>query len=333
MHRLLAIVSASLLVATAVQAAPPMRDAAPPDFWYVVPDETSASGASGLVRGIVVPSSATPTVQTTPAGSVISWRRPDGTQQSFVVQGISSFTFEPGPLAGTTYVPFGRRKHLQYAPDSCCTCASWQNSVESVEALSCVPGCIGCGCEGCICSPTYPCPEAAIAGMTLVAHNGPGPTMTFGRSGANDGITIVRKGRAAVRFHGKHLAANVTSQGETEINNPDSITLPGRVATRASIRGDKALFAWSSSDASVILEQPQSMPAPSFQGGTIDFDAQPADAPTTTAKRLEVEPVMDRCRVCGTHPNSTADLDIYDCVSGDSVCYRCVSWECFAPAS
>ena len=333
MKRLLAIAFALLIVATALQAAPPEREAAPPDFWYVVTDETPATSASGLVRGIVVPSSATPTVRTTPAGSVISWPRPDGARQSFVVQGVSSFTFEPGPLAGTTYVPFGRRKHLQYAPDSCCMCASWQNSVESVEALSCVPGCIGCGCEGCICSPTSPCPESAIGGMTLAAHKGSGPTMTFGKSGTTDGITIVNHGRTAARFHGKHLSANVTSNGETVINSPDSITLTGRVATRAAVRGDKALFAWSSPDASVILEQPQSMPVPSFQGGTIDFNSQPADAPTTTAKHLEVYPAMDRCRVCGTHPNSTSDLDIYDCVPGNSVCYRCVGWECFAEGS
>lgn len=313
-----------VLVATVLQAAPV------PDFWYVVPDETPATGASALVRGLVVPSSLNPTVQTTPAGSVISWSRPDGTHQSLVVQGVSSLTFEPGPLAGTTYLPFGKRKHLQYAPDSCCTCASWQNMVESVEQLGCVPGCTGCGCEACICSPTSPCPGLAAGGMTLVAHKGLGPTMTFGNAGATDGITIVNHGRTAARFDGRHLAANVTSNGETVINNPDSITLPGRVATRASIRGDKAFFAWSSPDASVILEQPQSMPPPSFQGGTIDFNSRPVDAPTTTARHLEVDPVMDRCRACGTHPNSSADLDIYDCVSGDSVCYRCVSWECFA---
>jgi len=116
------------------------------------------------------------------------------------------------------------------------------------------------------------------------------------------------------------------------INNPDSIALSGRVTTRAAIRGDKALFAWSSPEASVILEQPRSMPEPSFRGGTIDFNSQSTDGPTTTSKRLEFEPVMERCKACGTHPNSTADLDIYDCVPGDSVCYRCVSWECFALA-
>jgi hypothetical protein len=38
--------------------------------------------------------------------------------------------------------------------------------------------------------------------------------------------------------------------------------------------------------------------------------------------------VMDRCSACGTHPNSMSDLVIYDCVPGDSMCYRCVSWEC-----
>ena len=164
--------------------------------------------------------------------------------------------------------------------------------------------------------------------MTLVAHNDPAATMTFDTSGATAGIAMAGRGGTALIFHGQHLSANVTSKGETVIDNPDSITLSGRVATNSAVRGDKALFGWSSPDASVILEQPQSMPVPSFEGGTIDFNSQPADVPTATAKYLEFEPVMDRCRVCGTHPNSTSDLDIYECVSGNGTCYRCVSWEC-----
>lgn len=320
---------AAVFVATALQAAPLKREAASvADFWYVVPDESQAATENGLVRGLVIPSTVDPTVQTTPTGSVISWRRADGTRQSFAVQGISSFTFEPGPLGGTTYVPFVTRKVLQYAPDSCCACASWQNSVESVERLSCVPGCIGCGCEGCICSPTYPCPQSPLGVMTLAAHNDPATTITVGTPGTAAGIKIARRGKAPVSFHGNRVSASVGRKGETEINNPESITLSGRCAQSESVRGDKALFAWTSPDASVILEQPRSMPAPSFHAGTIDFNSQPDDATTTSATRLEVDPVMDRCRVCGTHPNSMSDLVIYDCVPGDSVCYRCVSWEC-----
>lgn len=319
----------AVLVATASQAAPPKREAAPvPDFWYVVPDESAPAAESGLVRGLVIPSSVSPTVRTTPTGSVISWRRLDGTRQSFAVQGVSSFTFEPGPLVGTTYVPFASRKHLQYDPDGCCTCASWQNMVESIERLGCVIGCNGCGCEACICSPTSPCPGSPLGAMTLAAHNDPATTMTFGKAATTDGIKITSRGRAAVSFHGNHLAATVNAKGETVINNPESITLPGRVASSESVRGDNALFAWSSPDASVILEQPRSMPAPAFHGGTIDFKSQRDVAPETTARHLEVEPAMDRCRACGTHPNSMSDLIIYDCVPGDSVCYRCVSWEC-----
>jgi hypothetical protein len=321
----------AVLVATALQAAPPKREAAPvPDFWYVVPDGAAAAAAAEgeLVRGIVIPSSVSPTVRTTPTGSVISWRRPDGTRQSFAVQGVSSFTFEPGPLLGTTYVPFSIGRHLQYAPDGCCACASWLNMTESIERLGCVAGCNGCGCEACICSPTYPCPGGALGAMTLMAHNDPAATMTFGRMGTGRGIEIASRGRDAVSFHGNRLSANLNEQGEIVINNPDSITLPGQVAKSESIRGDQALFAWSSPEASVILEQPRSMPAPSFQGGSIDFNSQREHAPAAGARFLQVEPDTDRCRVCGTHPNSMSDLTIYDCVPGDSVCYRCVSWEC-----
>jgi len=319
----------AVFVTTALQAAPPKRDAAPvPDFWYVVPDESAAAAESGLVRGLVIPTSVKPTVRTTPTGSVIAWRRADGTRQSFALQGVSWFTFEPGPLAGTTYVPFATRTHLQYNPDGCCACASWQNMVESIERLGCAPGCNGCGCEACICSPTYPCPESPLGTMTLAAHNDPESTIALDTTGTTKAIKIAGRGRAAVSFHGNRLSASLSANGETVINNPESITLPGRVASSESVRGDLALFAWSSPDASVILEQPQSMPAPSFRDGTIDFKSQRADTPAAMAKQLQVDPVMDRCRACGTHPNSMSDLTIYDCVPGDSVCYRCVSWEC-----
>jgi hypothetical protein len=319
------------LVATTLQAAPQKREAAPaPDFWYVVPDESAGAAESGLVKGLVIPSSVHPAVRTTPTGSVISWRRPDGTRQSFAVQGMSSFTFEPGPLAGTTYVPFSLRRHLEYGSDSCCACASWLNMVESIERLSCVPGCSGCGCEACICTPMSGCAVSPPGVMTLAAHNDPEATMTFRKTGATERIELAGRGRAAVSFNGKHVSATVNAQGETVIINPESVTLPGPIARSESMRGDRALFAWSSPEASVILEQPRSMTAPLVQGSTIDFGNRRDEAPTATAlaRRLEAEPVESRCRVCGTHPNSMSDLSIYDCVAGDSVCYRCVSWEC-----
>jgi hypothetical protein len=328
MKGLLQFACVAALVATASQAAPSKRQVPVPDFWYVVADESGAAAESGLVRGLVIPSSVSPTVRTTPTGSVLSWRRPDGTRQSFAVRGISSFTFEPGPLVGTTYVPFSLRKQLQYEPEGCCACASWNNMVESLERLGCVPGCSGCGCEACICSPTYPCPASQVGAMTLSAHNDPAATMTFRKADATERIDIARRGRAAVSFHGRNVSAEVNAQGETVIINPESVTLPGQVAISESIRGDQALFAWSSAEASVILEQPRSMAAPTFQGGTIDFKNQRSEPMAAAARWLEVEPSMDRCRVCGTHPNSMSDLTIYDCVAGDSVCYRCVSWEC-----
>ena len=152
--------------------------------------------------------------------------------------------------------------------------------------------------------------------------------MTFRKTRESDRIEIAGHGRAAVSFQGRHVSATLNAQGETVIISPDSVTLPGRVAQSESIRGERALFAWSSAEASVILEQPRSMAAPFFEGGTIDFRTQRDPAPTATAKRLELEPTGETCRVCGTHPNSMSDLTIYDCVSGDSVCYRCVSWGC-----
>jgi len=327
MKRLPFLACALVLVGTAAQAT------AVPDFWYVVPDEASVATPNRLVRGIVIPSAVSPSVETSAAGSAVSWSRPDGTQQSFVVQGASSLTFEPGPLAGTAYVPFHASKRLVYDPRGCCSCASWENSRESVEALSCVVGCNGCGCEGCICSPTFPCPSGPDGSMTLVAHDGVTPTMTFDSSGAKHDVTIVRHGRPAARFSGKNLIAKVTLQGETVISNPDSIALSGRVDSRSTVRGDKALFAWQSQEVAVVLEQRRSMPVPAFHGGAIHFESPSDDAPSTQSKRMQIGPLMDRCSACGTHPNSDSDLDIYDCVPGSGVCYRCVSWECVAQGS
>lgn len=332
MNRIVAMAFVVVLSVTLLAAAP---TALSPDFWYVVSNGTSASAVGESVRGIVVPSSVTPTVQTTPAGSVISWRRPDGTRQSFAVQGVSSITFQPGPLKGTTYVPFSRARRISISwPDeSCCSCATWLNSVESLEAMSCVAGCAGCVCEGCICSPTLPCPTRPPDGLTLVAHNGAAPILSFEKSNEGDRLSVTGQDGSVVKFRGARLSAEVVEGGETVINNPDAIAMPGRIATSTTVRGDKALFAWVSPGASVILEQPRAMPAPEFEKGQIAFDRQPVDGQAMFAKRLSIDPVMDRCRACGTHPNSKADLDIYDCVPGDSVCYRCVSWECFAPQS
>jgi hypothetical protein len=166
--------------------------------------------------------------------------------------------------------------------------------------------------------------------MTLVPHNSPAGVMTFDESDVANGITIAGPGRSAVTFAGARLSASVSSTGQTQIDNPDSIELPGTVVTNAVVRGDKAMFAWSSPDASIILEQPRSMPAPSFEGGTIHLETPPAEPPATAVSRIHISPVMDRCRVCGTHPNSSGDTDLMMCVPGDSVCYRCISWECSA---
>ncbi len=329
MKRLVVISFLLFIVASVLQAAPPKRVAAPtPEFWYVVPGEARAADATAVVRGIVVPTSVRPTVQTTPAGSVISWKRPDGTRQSFVVEGVSSFTFESGPLTGTTYVPFQRSRHLVNDPNSCCSCASWQNSVESIDRLACVAGCLGCGCEGCICSPGLPCPTAPEGSLTLVAHNDVAKKMTFVKSNEIDTITMGGRGDAGVQFKGRHVTATMTPMGETVIRGPESITLPGGIAERSRVRDDKAFYAWSSPYASVILEQPQSMPAPLFHDGKIDLNVPAVAGRANSTRRPTIAPVMDDCRVCGTHPNSVADLELYDCVPGDSVCYRCITWRC-----
>jgi len=327
MTRLFAIATVARLAATVLAAAPSTQG---PDFWYVVPGDASMATADAPVRGIVVPTSVTPTVQTSRGGSVISWRRPDGTRQSFVVRGIDAVTFEPGPLRGTIYVPFGtpRRPQVIRPDESCCSCATWLNSVESVEHLSCVAGCMGCYCEGCVCSPTLPCPVSPSTGTTLVANGGRWPVMSFVQSGEEHAVTVAGDNGRAVRFWGRHVSAEILASGDPWITNPDAIELPGRVVSRSAVRGEKALFAWVSPDASVILEQPRSLPAPSLRAGTIEFDREPIAATEAIAKQLAVDPTMDRCRACGTHPNSEADLDLFECVPGFSVCYRCVSWEC-----
>jgi len=324
MKRLLAMLPGFLFVATVVEAAPV------PDFWYVVPGEATSAGyaAGRLVQGVVIPSSVHPTVQTTPAGTVIAWRRADGTRQSFAVQGMSSFTFEPGPIANTTHVRFYPEITYEQPPQSCCSCASWINSVESVERLACVAGCSGCGCEGCICSPGRPCPVTPEGRLILVVHNDPAKTMTFTKDDGAGSITLASRDNGAVQFKGRHVTATMSPTGETEIHGPESITLPGAIANRARIRDDKALFAWSSPYATVILEQPRSMPAPLFHDETIVLGGPATEGQTNTPKRPTVTPVLDECSVCGTHPNSKADLDLFDCVPGDSVCYRCITWTC-----
>jgi len=304
-----------------------------PDFWYVVSADAPVAAERSLVRGIVIPTSVEPTVQTTPAGSVLSWERADGTRQSFAVQGLSSFSFKPGPIKGTMLVPFVDARRLQYFPDydpkGCCSCASWQDSEESVEWLRCVPGCVGCGCEGCICSPTYPCPTNPFAPVTLRAHNGATPTISFAQRGASDEIAVETRGGNALRFRGERLSVSVAPDGSTEITNPSSIAISGDISTNAIVRGDTALFAWSSQETTVIVEQPKTIAPPAFDHGIIELVPRPGVAPATNALRLE--PLSDRCIVCGTHPNSTGDSEKCECVAGSGTCTRCINFACDSP--
>jgi len=169
--------------------------------------------------------------------------------------------------------------------------------------------------------------------MTLKPHDRSAPMMTIGGSGAAEGLTVFNEGKPGARFRGKRLGAAVSRDGQPVITDPDTITLDGPVRSNSTARGDKALFAWSSAHAAVIVEQPRAMAAPSFGGGTIDLRSVSRDTPGAATDHLKFAPVMDRCSACGTHPNSDGDLEIYDCVPGTAVCYRCVSWECYSPQS
>jgi hypothetical protein len=328
MKRCFGIAFMLFAVSTIVQGAP-SRDvpAAAPDFWYVVPagQKVSEFGSSRSVRGIVVPSAVHPNVRTTASGSVISWRRPDGTRQSFAVAGMSSFAFEPGPLEGTTYVPFFAGIIYRQPPNSCCICASWENAEESFDALSCVLGCPGCGCEGCICKTGPNCSRIVEANWTLVANNDPAARLTFGSSDHGGVVTFGGDREISASFQGARLSAGVGAEGETVVTDPDSIAIPGGVEARVLVEGDKEFHAWSSQRASVILEQPRVMAAPSFRDGTIELNSH--------AVAGAVSPVMDRCSVCGTHPNSDGDVDQMVCIPGSGTCYRCISWECYSPGN
>jgi len=338
---LLAVVSAVVTTSPHVHGSKPNAAAtrsataagSAPDFWYVVPRDAPETADHTLVRGIVIPTTVEPTVRTSLAGSVLSWERTDGTRQSVAVQGLSSFSFKPGPLKGTMLVPFVDARRLQYFPDygpkGCCACASWQNSEESVELLNCVPGCVGCGCEGCICSPTYPCPMSSFAAMTLRAHNNTASTISFGERGGSDEIVVGARGRNPVRFRGGRVSARIASDGSTEIVNPESIALSGDISTNSIVRGDTAFFAWSSPETTVIVEQPKTMPAPALDDGTIELSAHRGNAPATNALRLE--PMGDRCIVCGTHPNSDGDSEKCECVAGTQTCTRCINFACDSP--
>lgn len=323
MSRRFVIASAVLLVAT-VRAAPPTP---PPDFWYVVPDAASAAARNRPVQGIVIPSSVDPTVETSPTGSVISWQRPDGSRQSVVVAGISSFTFKPGPLKGTTFVPFADVKHMAWTNGSCCTCASWERMVESPEFRSCIPGCQNCGCEACICTHEDPCPHAFSGGMTLVAHNDASAIMTLDEPSTPREVALANRNGNGVKIRGKRLSTEVGAKGNVEIANPDSIAIPGRVTLSNVVQGDKAMHAWSSPGVTVIVEQPLSLAPPSFHDGTIDFKKPQADAPTNSAITMQLD---NRCWVCGYHPDSVPDYDKWECVPGEGACVRCITFECLA---
>jgi hypothetical protein len=330
-RRLSAIASVLLAASTFLPAAPPKPSA---DFWYVVPGGSGTRDAGRAVRGIVLPSAAAPTVRTTPSGAVLTWQTPAGAKQSLVVTGVSALTLEPGPIDGTTYVPFVNASRLQLRdPDWCCSCASWKDMEESFERLTCVPGCKGCGCEACICDPSSPCPEslAQTAEVTLVAHDDPSSTITIGKAASLSAVTMTGRGEGSATFRGARVSTRVNASGETEIVNPDSITLEGQVSELAAERRDKSLFAWTAPGVSVILEQPREAAKPTLRGSTIDLAPRARPGAAVQSTRLEVDPLGPRCRVCGTHPNSWADVDAMQCVAGDALCYRCISWQCDVP--
>ena len=322
MKRLAVIVSAVLSAMTASYGA--RTSPTVPEFWYVVPATDSPNEVDDVVRGIVVPASVAPSIKNSPQGSIISWRRLDGTTHSFVVQGVSSLAFERGPLAGTIYIPF-RAKRLMEADSGCCDCITFEDMSDSVEFLACEPGCPGCTCGACICPE--PCPSSPAQGLRLKANNGVGPSVMIGRRGTAQEIGFENHGAIAARFSGSRVLAGIDSRGVTTIENPDSITLSDGFSSRTSIVGDKAHFAWSSPDASIILEQPVTMAAPVVGARTIELHPGSVDR-TVLGRYREVQPRV-RCSVCGTYPNHYGDNERMVCLPGTTgTCYRCVSWDC-----
>jgi hypothetical protein len=165
--------------------------------------------------------------------------------------------------------------------------------------------------------------------MTLRAANSATPTISFGKRGALDEITVGTRGGNAVRFRGERLSIDVASDGHAEIRNPESIAMSGDLSTNSIVRGDSERFAWLPPETAVIVEQPNWMPPPAFEDGVITLIPRRAGAPTTSAVRLE--PLSDRCIVCGTHPNSDGDSEKCECVAGTQTCTRCINFACDSP--
>jgi hypothetical protein len=329
-------VSAAILASAVLQASPSMGEqrakhvegsrVSRSDFWYVVSDAGMQDFSPTRIEGIVIPSGVEQAVQMTAAGAVLAWTRADGTRQSFVVQGVSALDLKPGPLQGTTYIPFTRWLSRD---DSCCACASWNNMVESVEEFSCVPGCTGCGCEACICD-RLPCPGSPGGRLRLVPHADVASSVAFDRSGPAAEIEFRSDNEGLTSFRGNRLIAKVSTSGELILENPDSITIPSGATSRGVVTGESAIYGWSAPGVSVIVEQASRAPAPRFQDGVIDFEHSVEPESQSMGKVLAFDPDSYRCRICGVHPNSDGDLDRMVCIPGGATCYRCVEFNCVA---
>lgn len=345
-------VAAPIAKIEAKQTEPAITQEPQPIYWYVVSDDQQSPTALRAVRGIVIPTTVEPTFITSETASIIRWTQDDGTTQSFVVDGISSLTFKQGPMEGTLYIPFTSSPNvgasssdvIELGPDSCCSCASWVNSSDSIEFKQCVSGCEGCGCEGCICNPTYPCPSNGN-GMVLQPryHSQVDFQVSSMPVASKQSITLapntvsVSNDRDSTVFSGTRIRSRIETDGRITVSNPESIKLGGRIISqRSTIAHGKALFAWATADTAVIIEQPMSWSPPTRTNDSIDFTFDPSSptselpaSSSTPSKYLDFAPLMDRCRACGTYPNHWGNLESYSCdPGGTSTCYRCVSWEC-----
>jgi hypothetical protein len=282
--------------------------------------ESNAAGTHESVRGIVLPSTASPTLQTTAEGAAISWRRPAGARDS------SSFALQRlvrawSPTANS--LSFLRRANLEVAPDGCCTLSRSKTAANQLKPSLASRGAQAAGARAASVARRST-PLRSRRSDERPPGNGVGPTLTISGRGRGPSLTFEHRGDRGV-FAGRRPDAKIDPRGVT-VSGSDSITLFGPVTSR--------------SESAATNHRCRSRPRPPsfssnprmrFRRSAMERSVFDPTLYAIRPGRPRPEPTTDRCSACGTHPDSVADTDIYDCVPGNSVCYRCVSWECSAP--
>jgi hypothetical protein len=135
--------------------------------------------------------------------------------------------------------------------------------------------------------------------MRLKGNDGSSPDLRFRTSGESDTISVGTRDESPVLFRGKRLSAQLQPDGVTEIVNPSSISISGQASNRMIVRGDSALYSWSSPDATLIIEQPKSAVAPSIEH---EPNLRPVSSgePSLTSVKLQLP--MNVCVICGSTP-------------------------------